>query len=136
MRLSEAIRLGAMNRPQARGRVLKDEGTCALGAALEAIGESLDHRGWFPVYDHWPIARRVVTYPGDSHRGEEMMLGSACWTLNDADRWTREQIADFVETIEAASGYGVSTQEHAIAPSVAPCAPNASSSFVRAQVKA
>jgi hypothetical protein len=34
MRLSEAIRLGAMMRPQAFRNLLTDDGACALGAAL------------------------------------------------------------------------------------------------------
>jgi len=38
MRLSEAIRLGAMIRPKARGRFLHNGASCAQGAALEAVG--------------------------------------------------------------------------------------------------
>lgn len=39
MKLSDAIRLGAMIRPQLQGRMFSDKhGTCASGAALEACG--------------------------------------------------------------------------------------------------
>ena len=38
MRLSEAIRLGAMLRPQAFRPLFTDDGACALGAALLAVG--------------------------------------------------------------------------------------------------
>ena len=99
MKLSEAIRLGAMLKPQGHGRIDRGGSTCALGAALEAVGERMD-RGWFPVYDRWPVACLYVSYPGKCYRGQTMLVGSSCWILNDADRWTREQIADWVESIE------------------------------------
>jgi hypothetical protein len=38
MRLSEAIRLGAMLAPQATGALFSKDGGCALGAALLAVG--------------------------------------------------------------------------------------------------
>ena len=102
MTLSEAIRLGAMNSPQVFGKCERRGSTCALGAALQAIGVSTEN-GWHPVFDLWPIARLDVTYPGQEYHPEGLiMLGSACWVLNDADRWTREQIADWVESIEQA----------------------------------
>ncbi len=100
MKLSEAIRLGAMVKQQATGITSSPRGTCALGAALEAVGRDTS-QGWFPVYDIWPIACEYVVYPGDKHTADGLMLvGSCCWILNDADRWTREQIADWVETVE------------------------------------
>jgi hypothetical protein len=42
MRLSEAIRLGSMLKPQQRGGYLDRHGTCALGAASEALGMAPD----------------------------------------------------------------------------------------------
>ena len=38
MKLSEAIRLGAMMMPQAFRTLLTDDGACAFGAALLAVG--------------------------------------------------------------------------------------------------
>lgn len=38
MKLSEAIRLGSMLKPQGRGHLLFEDKTCALGAACEADG--------------------------------------------------------------------------------------------------
>jgi hypothetical protein len=38
MELSEAIRLGAMMKPQAFRALVTDDGACALGAALLAVG--------------------------------------------------------------------------------------------------
>lgn len=104
LQLSEAIRLGAMLKPQAFGAVVKNGGSCALGAALEAVGACKSAAdGWAEeVFDRWPIACRTVDYPGVNFGGDRrVLLGSACWILNDADNWTREQIADWVETIEA-----------------------------------
>jgi hypothetical protein len=78
VRLSEAIRLGAMLHPQAYGVMQQMDGervigTCALGAAHEAGFDilSIDNR-----------------------------LASEIQHLNDWDRWTRERIADFVESCE------------------------------------
>lgn len=95
MKLSEAIRLGAMLRPQVFGVTADDVGTCALGGALEAIG-----RGHLKYHDsptHWPVAGAVVVHPV---QGYDHVLFGVARSLNDEHRWTREQIADWVETIE------------------------------------
>ncbi len=45
MRLSEAIRLGAMLKPQKYGPYIKgDESTCALYAACDAMGDLVENR--------------------------------------------------------------------------------------------
>lgn len=94
--LSEAIRLGAMIRPQGFGSVYTYDvvtgarvGSCALGAALEA--------GWV----HKPVQRRVPC-PAASceHTIPELLCGVV--HLNDRHRWSREQIADWVEMAERA----------------------------------
>lgn len=117
MTLSEAIRLGAMLKPQGTGHTFGDK-TCALGAALEAVGQTGDAgAGWFPVYQIWPIARQFVRYPGSSPHlvGQTVMIGSACWMLNDQDHWTREEIADWVEQIENAQTTPAESREAATA---------------------
>ena len=127
MKLSEAIRLGAMLKPQGTGSTFGDK-TCALGAALEAVGCTDKNSGWFPVYDIFPIARVSVQRPID---GERMLLGTACWSTNDKYGWTREQIADWVETIEAQHenpvascvAVEVRTQQETVTASVAHSAP-------------
>lgn len=97
MKLSEAIRLGAMSCPQARGFARNDAtgGRCALGAALFAVGtDTWDYTlalCQFPVTSD--IARNPVT-------GEMAMLLSVIRCLNDGEMWTREQIAAWVETLE------------------------------------
>lgn len=96
MRLSEAIRLGAMTGPQCFGAWRRDDATCAIGAAGVAISfQGID------ISEAFPIMRRVASCPlGD-------VLGSHCrWVchviqhLNDDHKWTREQIADLVEGLE------------------------------------
>lgn len=111
MKLSEAIRLGAMLAPQGR-RLLRDGyGTCALGAALEAAGgDCLDLGASDVLRVHFPILRLVdINCPACgisaaqlsslmSHNGS---LYGVIGHLNDDHEWTREQIADLVQTIEA-----------------------------------
>lgn len=121
MKISEAMRLGALLRPQAFGdlRVSKRrwfrrvESTCAFGAAMEAAGLKAK-----------PIEATAL---GNGPRGKGLatvqivvpetwsclLLTSACPVcasvdtvirliahLNDEHRWTRERIADWVATIE------------------------------------
>lgn len=102
MRLSEAMRLGAMNRPQARKDYQKDGATCAMGAALDACGVlgSLGEPRTM-AERRWPLLMApLVRHPeSDNYM---CPLWDAIITLNDHFNWTREQIADFVETIEQA----------------------------------
>lgn len=98
MRLSEAIRLGAMLNPQGWRRLKDFDGsTCAIGAALEAVGHKIiggeaDYRAArqaFPILC-W-FAPRGMFGP---------TVFETVWHLNDASGKTREQIADWVETLE------------------------------------
>lgn len=102
MRLSEAIRLGAMLKPQGFGNYTDQfGGTCAIGAACEAAG--------IDAHSSPDVARYEIAYvrPIDGACPE---CGVARFTgiggnlivhLNDTHRWTRERIADHVATIEA-----------------------------------
>lgn len=100
MKLSTAIRLGAMLKPQGFGKYLEDEATCALGAALDARGVFGTH---FRESELFPII--LILSPGcpicdeRSYGGD---VGSTIFHLNDDHLWTRERIADWVETVEAA----------------------------------
>lgn len=96
MRLSEAIRLGSMMRPQGFGYFLKDGRTCAFGAAYEAIGVEFNQMGALnPVFD-W--AHEVETCCPECEMPEYAAI--IVTHLNDFHRWTRERIADFVATVE------------------------------------
>lgn len=102
MRLSEAMRLGAMWRPQGFGQLWQERvdgsfASCALGAAFEALGcapgtSVVRLRGatwrWLAMAAGCPACHRAAT--------REWVIEH----LNDWHNWTREAIADWVETIE------------------------------------
>lgn len=97
MKLSEAIKLGAMTGPQVFGNYIEEGGgTCALGAALRAVGEPecLEE-------EQFPILDQLADCPECGP-----IIGSRVWDvvahLNDDHRLTREAIADWVQTIEDA----------------------------------
>lgn len=99
MRFSEAIRLGATLRPQAYGRLFDRGRSCAIGAAYEAAGVSDSHsvlpEGWFDF---------LIRQGGQQcvECGELLTDNyKAISHMNDFHFWTRERIADFVETLEA-----------------------------------
>lgn len=97
MKLSEAMRLGAMLGPQAFNATRANGATCALGAALSAIGRPA--AVYIFASDYFPVCRRVARHPVD---GDEACVLSVIRELNDFHGWTREQIADWVETLESA----------------------------------
>lgn len=111
MKLSEAIRLGAMLKPQGRELYIDAGKTCAVGAALDAIGvldwflaQGGDPTDWFPELsrdiNRPPNSRCPISGCDDSDA--RFNIASTIFHLNDDHRWTREQIADWVETIEHA----------------------------------
>jgi hypothetical protein len=103
MRLSEAIRLGAMMQPKRNGPcaiLYKDNnGTCALGAAAQAVGLPILTlaEGYSPIWAMWPWLQTMSTHP---ITGVIDDATTNIWMLNDTDDWTRERIADWVSTIE------------------------------------
>jgi hypothetical protein len=129
MKLSEAIRLGAMLKSQAFGELGDAIGTCALGAAYEARGVSFYGEmddlppDWYPLLVNTRECCPVC--------GRRDLIGSViAECLNDAHRWTRERIADWVETMERAQEPHVPTRDssdaaqgQAVATAVALCAP-------------
>ena len=96
MKLSEAIRLGAMLHPQHFGDYYDwDEhnkviATCALGAAGQAGYKQHPNEAFLLTFTECPVCawneclRAVVAH------------------LNDGHRWTREDIADWVAVQEGA----------------------------------
>lgn len=108
MRLSEAIRLGAMLRPVQEFHVLFDPatgGSCALGAAAEAIG-MLDTSRYgrylkgkkAPKHWRWLKAPRACPQCRNKYRDTQDVIIH----LNNGHKWTRERIADWIETLEQA----------------------------------
>ena len=65
MRLSEAIQLGAMMTSQAFRTLFKEDGACALGAALLAVGVAPEQAGR-SVRKRWPWAFAVNVNWGTS----------------------------------------------------------------------
>jgi hypothetical protein len=103
MRLSEAIRLGAMMRPQAFRTLLSDDAACALGAALLAVG-ACPEEAVRSTLNRWPWASIVSA---DCPRcGRSRTVFRVITHLNDRHRWTREQIANWVAGIEPTDGLG------------------------------
>ena len=89
MKLSEAIRMYSLDAP------------CALGGALQSIGTPAKNQtDYSPVKVAWPwVKEPEFSCPiakGCSPRTPLQMI----WHLNDTHRWTRQQIADWVETVE------------------------------------
>ncbi len=126
-RLSEAIRLGSVIRPQTFGAIYSWVGpgykakTCALGAALEACGclkrsrriagkNEKDTRGnvlpegtMITSYRRWPDNLwRILCLPAKDPCpcGFTGRLIEVIPHLNDTHHWTRQEIADFVERVE------------------------------------
>ena len=95
IKLSEAIALGAMKKPKAIGKLFNGIGTCAIGAALDAINEPFDICFLPKRWD--PILRLGVAHP---ITGCEVKVRSIIVELNDEYDWTRERIAAWVATIE------------------------------------
>jgi hypothetical protein len=109
MRLSEAIRLGAMLKRKGRGPkslYSTARGACALGAALNACSVPDTERIWESFPARWPILRTKVDMPVCRRhwvvmaQGPRLPLYEAIWIINDNSNWTREQIAGWVESIE------------------------------------
>lgn len=113
MKLSLAIRLGAMLRPQGKNNEamiwwVGERPTCALGAAMHALNlknESVIRQDAWITNSIYPliVARYEwidtlkVQCPActDSRR-----VIATIYSLNDTHRWTRERIADWVATVE------------------------------------
>jgi hypothetical protein len=113
MELSEAIRKGSELRPQAFDWYFEGEGSCALGAAYEGIkGRQLSVNVGtfkevclkeFPVLALFvgacPVRPKCAEFKRAKGRGGVTVCGTIAH-LNDDHKWTREQIADWVEQFE------------------------------------
>lgn len=119
MKLSEAIRLGAMLKPQGFGLLNDGDATCALGAAHHAAG--------IIVYDdqvkasihalrRWPVLGVKTNMPIAGYRQCLCRVDTMIVTLNDEERWTREQIAEWVEGVEATHEIGQPASTNAVDP--------------------
>jgi hypothetical protein len=93
--LSEALRLGAYLRPQIRGGLFRDGGSCALGAIYEATFYNTDHN-YFEM-----LEALLQAYPElenewcDIESRSVRVLIREIYKRNDSGR-TREQLADWL----------------------------------------
>src|SRR5438876_4062723 len=87
MRLSDAIQLGAMITSQAFRALFKDDGACALGAALLAVGVS-PKEARCSVRKLWPWALAVNADCPSC--GLSRLVCQIIVHLNDDHRWARE----------------------------------------------
>jgi hypothetical protein len=97
MKLSEAIRLGSLLKPQAFGNMWVGSGSCAFGAALDALG--ITKSTFTTVADTWPWLKAPMNCPACGEPTERIARIISTH-LNDAHRWTREKIAAWVATVE------------------------------------
>jgi hypothetical protein len=106
MKLSEAIKLGAMLKPQGFGKYQALGGSsCALGAALDAHGVTNQNDLLEEEIDKmFPILNTDATCPmcigWESKLFGVTCVGEAIIHLNDDHGLTREQIADWVAMFE------------------------------------
>lgn len=97
-RLAEAIRRGAKLRPkQCFGAFydLENGASCALGAAMD--GAAIQHSDAFKQIYGSGVLNCKFQELRDVVQGES--LGWLIQAHNDRDAWTREQIADWLETL-------------------------------------
>lgn len=103
MRLSEAISLGAMLSPQASH--------CAWAAAFDAVGHSSTT---IYKYDEWKWTWRTIKCPGCKVAGR---VADMIVHLNDAHRWSRSRIAEWVSMVEPTEETSSDGEEFSLAGS-------------------
>lgn len=92
LKLSAAIREGAKLRKQVRGAPFEHGGSCAIGAAAEALGMQYSS---FPAV--WTIdAVAFIRQRLQQHIPHEVF--ERVYTMNDGEEQTREQVADWLES--------------------------------------
>jgi hypothetical protein len=105
MRLSDAIRLGSMLTPKGLSGWMDGYGRCALAAASEAAGvlprSRYDVMTGAELADRFPVLERPAVHPMRKDRAD-VDVCDVIWSLNDCWGWSREDIAQWVETIERA----------------------------------
>lgn len=135
MKLSEAIRLGAMMSEQGFDGGMREGGKrCVLAAVADACGipgslrpeeAEMDQDSplipgvpYVRLRERFPELSRPVRFPHTlnsygklaTQAGEIQILETVLWGLNDSCHWTREQIADWVETVIEPMGTGAGVE--------------------------
>lgn len=102
MKLSDAILLGSTLSEQGFGNDgLIGNKRCAIGAGRQALG--MEDQAWSIAYGQirkaYPFIEALQNCPIERCPCNDSILG-IIWHLNDSHRWTREQIAGWVATVE------------------------------------
>lgn len=114
---SEAIREGAKLRPQAFGNFFEylmgaATGSCAIGAGVEAVTGESRNKGASAILSMYPYIGDVAgRRPCAAGCGRLDPLWGNIIHLNDDHHWTREAIADWLESEEEKLGYVLLTEE-------------------------
>ena len=107
MKLNIAIRLGATLDPQAFGSFMDHRGgTCAWGAAFRAISLEPPPHDHFPTVlpdPDWKIADEKAGGCRVCGWGKFFQIRHMIAHLNDTHRWSREQIAAYLQPLEEAA---------------------------------
>lgn len=106
LKLSDAIRIGARLRPQGRETLFSNGKSCALGAAYEAVYGDPGRDAGFPDLPHDARNKDDVfgqrldeSFPALNTRlGGGFRVKDQVWRKNDNERWSREKIADWLES--------------------------------------
>jgi hypothetical protein len=128
MKLSEAIRLGSMLKRQGFGSSAFDpDRSCVLLAACDAIGEAHNNAGIVALYEsHWRWAAAKAKCPECQFDGNgHFSVTGISAHLNDDHRWTRERIADWVESVERQQEQSKLNETPAAVCALAPSSPGA-----------
>lgn len=83
-----------MLRPQVRGRLFRNGGSCAIGAAMEATGSEYN--------EELVMVDATKRFPILFNGSNVDYVGRRIWKKNDLDNLTREAIADWLQPIEEA----------------------------------
>ena len=110
MKLSDAIRLGAMLHPPGKGGRMDGETRCALASAADAVGipatwDNVQGQWivpYVPLQKRFPLLDVIREGAARSYDGSPRPVLHEIWMLNDTEHWSREQIADWVAIVEAA----------------------------------
>lgn len=123
MRLSEAMRLGAALRPQGFRNVFAGGKSCAIGAAAEAVGiidisQDNTYVEGARAPDEWKtLCKAKAICPECLTHADYFDVESCVMHLNDSHIWTRERIADWIESLEMAQeSKAVADVQEAMAP--------------------
>lgn len=108
MKLSEAIRLGAMATDQGFKGYMDTPERCALAGASVAMGivgikgaeEGRLIINYTALRALWPELDQPSVCPYCAHESKRHKVLDSIWHLNDLHRWTRGEIADWVEVLE------------------------------------